>query len=42
MEALRCQICGGSLAMMEDTVTFICEYCGTKYSKQVLQKILLK
>lgn len=39
MEALRCQICGGSLAMMEDTVTFICEYCGTKYSKQVLQKI---
>lgn len=39
MAALKCEICGGSLILMNDTETFECESCGTKYPKRVLQKM---
>lgn len=39
MVALKCEICGGSLTVKNDIEIFECEYCGTKYSKQIVKKM---
>lgn len=42
MEVLRCKLCGGSLVMDNSGEFARCEYCGTKYQNEFLQKMIVE
>ena len=39
---LKCDICGGGLILDDSREFAVCEYCGTKYKKSVLQQKILE
>lgn len=40
IKALKCEVCGGDLSKKDDG--FVCDYCGTKYSVEEAQKLLVQ
>ena len=42
MESLKCKLCGGTLVMDNSGEFARCEYCGTKYQNELLQRMIIE